>query len=342
MKQTDHYTFKKPEGTDFFSVEHHNQNMELIDEALNKKADKEAVYTKAHTDLLLQSKVDTFYHGATATSLLSNHLQPGIHLCSNWLDYPVDANDGQGHCQVLFYTGSDSDRWETRIFKAAHDNKVWIRQRNRETWYPWEKLATNTDLEKKANISVYGTPLPNISDYKEGVYTWASEKAALWEPNQQPGARRLWLKVWRNLAYLYELIYIDGQGAGEHYYSSYENGQYRWNLVAAATPPGELDLPLAAGISVIAGAKSAYSKDQFGRVLVHIAAQKTDAFSSGPSLIATLPIGYRPRIAVHSVGWCSTSTNVSGVYIHPDGNLYVTVTGPSQENILGQICFIAA
>lgn len=61
--------------------------------------------------------------------------------------------------------------------------------------------------------------------------------------------------------------------------------------LAIATPSQEYDLPLAD--EVIALYKCRYRKDQFGNIVVKLAARITGA-SSGLTNVATLPEGYRP------------------------------------------------
>lgn len=43
MQKTEYLKLNKPDSTDFFSVDHQNQNMELIDAEFAKKADKKEI-----------------------------------------------------------------------------------------------------------------------------------------------------------------------------------------------------------------------------------------------------------------------------------------------------------
>ncbi len=85
MQKTEYLKLNKPDSTDFFSVDHQNQNMELIDAELAKKADKKEIENiKAEFDNVnsdLSRKLDNSAVGAD--SLLSK-------ITTSWVDTPTD------------------------------------------------------------------------------------------------------------------------------------------------------------------------------------------------------------------------------------------------------------
>ena len=85
MQKTEYLKLNKPDSTDFFSVDHQNQNMELIDAEFAKKADKKEIENiKAEFDNVnsdLSRKLDNSAVGAD--SLLSK-------ITTLWVDTPTD------------------------------------------------------------------------------------------------------------------------------------------------------------------------------------------------------------------------------------------------------------
>ena len=85
MQKTEYLKLNKPDSTDFFSVDHQNQNMELIDAELAKKADKKEIENiKSEVDKVnsdLSGKLDNSAVGAD--SLLSK-------ITTSWVDTPTD------------------------------------------------------------------------------------------------------------------------------------------------------------------------------------------------------------------------------------------------------------
>lgn len=71
--------------------------------------------------------------------------------------------------------------------------------------------------------------------------------------------------------------------------------------IATATPPQEYVLSLSDGISVQEGLSAVYSKDQFGKVVVHgnLVGQMQNT-----SVIATLPAGFRPVYTLEMPATC--------------------------------------
>ena len=116
----------------------------------------------------------------------------------------------------------------------------------------------------------------------------------------------------------------------------------KWVEFATATPPQEYDLPLSEGVSVLVGAKHAYSKDQFNKVIVHISVDGSTVFAAGDNVIGSLPVGFRPSTSVHSTGWSITGNGTTvGIYIHPDGTVHASFPDENQTTALAQIVFIA-
>lgn len=85
MQKTEYLKLNKPDSTDFFSVDHQNQNMERIDAELKKQADKKEIENiKAELDKVnsnLSGKLDNSAVGAD--SLLSK-------ITTSWVDTPTD------------------------------------------------------------------------------------------------------------------------------------------------------------------------------------------------------------------------------------------------------------
>lgn len=85
MQKTEYLKLNKPDSTDFFSVDHQNQNMERIDAELKKQADKKEIENikvevdKVKTDL--SGKLDNSAVGAD--SLLSK-------ITTSWVNTPTD------------------------------------------------------------------------------------------------------------------------------------------------------------------------------------------------------------------------------------------------------------
>jgi len=101
-------------------------------------------------------------------------------------------------------------------------------------------------------------------------------------------------------------------------------------------PPQLYDIPF---VDNVGKHRSAfYYKDDFGVVKLHIGATTIDSsdFTLGGSLIATLPIGYRPPFQIETQAHFSKNSNTySGVFIvHTDGRVTVHVNYQTNFAIL--------
>ena len=94
--------------------------------------------------------------------------------------------------------------------------------------------------------------------------------------------------------------YNDRSPAFRQYYS-YGQIVNPWIQLATATPPEGYNLSLSDGISVQEGLSAVYSKDQFGRVVVH--GNLVGQMQNG-SVIATLPAGFRPIYTLEMPATC--------------------------------------
>lgn len=150
MQHTTNHGLNLPESADFFSVQHHNANMDLIDDALAGKADQDGVYTKEQTEERLANKLDMEPHDISEQDVIAVGKQGvggwywGLNCVNapgdNYWRYEVIPYRWAGHATILaypFYGG-----------EAAY-----IRTLNNETDGQWLRVATENDLENKANSS---------------------------------------------------------------------------------------------------------------------------------------------------------------------------------------------
>lgn len=117
-----------------------------------------------------------------------------------------------------------------------------------------------------------------------------------------------------------------------------------WKQIPTATPPQEFALPLADGVSDLAGYKNTYSKDQFGIVRVWFSVHFESIPSSGAHVFV-LPEGFRPDFICCSAAILSVVEyyNVT-VSIHPSGAAIVdhgTIGQTGPINLHGCIEFPA-
>lgn len=95
-----------------------------------------------------------------------------------------------------------------------------------------------------------------------------------------------------------------------------------WIRIATATPPEEYDLPLAAGWQKEGWSECKYSKTQDGIVHINFATKNTADVPAG-TVIATLPVGYRPTYAVDA---SAVLSNAAGTNIY-NGYVVIDATG---------------
>lgn len=112
----------------------------------------------------------------------------------------------------------------------------------------------------------------------------------------------------------------------------------RWVPQATATPPQEIDLPLASGYTVTPGYRCCYSKSQDGLVLLHLAVQQVNGNIAvgGPYIFTTLPVGYRPDKAV---GYMNAQVSIA---VNSNGEIGGYVLTQDIPNLIVTIPFYAA
>ena len=115
-----------------------------------------------------------------------------------------------------------------------------------------------------------------------------------------------------------------------------------WELLATATKPQEIALPLAAGWTT--GSVSSYYKTQDGVTTVTLNPNNMNNTDYTP-LVATLPAGYRPTRMVQSVGVATAETGeliAAWLRANPDGTIQIFTDKKPFISFGGQITFVAA
>lgn len=105
-----------------------------------------------------------------------------------------------------------------------------------------------------------------------------------------------------------------------------------WEPIATATPPEGYNLSLSDGISVQEGLSAVYSKDQFGKVVVH--GNLVGQMQNG-SVIATLPAGFRPIFTLEMPATCDFTAG--RIQVNSAGEIRVI----SQLSECSSLCFLA-
>ena len=115
-----------------------------------------------------------------------------------------------------------------------------------------------------------------------------------------------------------------------------------WKEIPTATPSQEYSLPLAEGISTYG--KSTYWKTYDGICFINFALKSTQPITN-ESVIATLPVGFRPSVTVFagSHGYLEANTGARvaiDVEVRLNGSIVIWTEDPL-SNISGFIGFIA-
>lgn len=115
-----------------------------------------------------------------------------------------------------------------------------------------------------------------------------------------------------------------------------------WTKLSDTTPPQEYNLPLAEGISTYG--KSTYWKTYNGICFINFALNSTQPITN-ESVIATLPVGFRPSVTVFagSHGYLEANTGARvaiDVELRINGSIVIWTEDPL-SNIFGFIGFIA-
>lgn len=149
MQKTEYLKLNKPDSTDFFSVDHQNQNMELIDAELAKKADKKEIENiKADLTELDNSKLKGYVLGYTVpvntggwhkiAQITGGHFNFDLYVTGNW----VNQRKSNAHFQIQNINGivrivqlsglSDSGGGirMIRMVRVIDDRDTWILEEN--------------------------------------------------------------------------------------------------------------------------------------------------------------------------------------------------------------------
>lgn len=149
MQKTEYLKLNKPDSTDFFSVDHQNQNMELIDAEFAKKADKKEIENiKADLTKLDNSKLKGYVLGYTVPAntggwhkiaqITGGHFNFDLYVTGNW----VNQRKSNAHFQIQNINGtvrivqlsglSDSGGGirMIRMVRVIDDRDTWILEEN--------------------------------------------------------------------------------------------------------------------------------------------------------------------------------------------------------------------
>ncbi len=114
-----------------------------------------------------------------------------------------------------------------------------------------------------------------------------------------------------------------------------------WVRWATATPPQEFTLPLAAGWTRHRSCQ--YFKTQDNVVTVYFQV-KADAPKSGETIIATLPVGFRPSDLIGGTGYCVMPDSIycpADIKVFQDGNITGFNTQGEAQYYTGFFTFVA-
>lgn len=186
-------------------------------------------------------------------------------------------------------------------------------------WQGWSRNATDADLANKMNRSG-DTMSGNLVIKSSNPYTdsaWQTAGIGLLDVN---GIRTGWLGVGGDSTGICDFWLANDKGDVSLRPSS-GVARINGNPIATATKPAVYDLPLAAGMTANVHAK--YYKNQFCEVCV--CGRATVTYTTYPTLLATLPVGYRPAYVCNVSAGLSygDSTAIGGVQIDPDGSVWL-------------------
>lgn len=120
----------------------------------------------------------------------------------------------------------------------------------------------------------------------------------------------------------------------------------RWSgRIATATPPQEMDLPMAKGYMPCGlGWNNVYSKNQFGIVTINFCFKRTDNAPLTVGAFATLPVGYRPSRHVFAVAMSDEGAYAPlEICVRSEGNVDIVVlANAGSTDACGTISFVAA
>lgn len=162
-----------------------------------------------------------------------------------------------------------------------------------------------------------------------GNYPWLPQGAQPWGT----------VRVWHYLDWV-DADFRDVYGKSWMFTPAY-SGSNPWREYAIVTAPQEFDLPLAAGVNGYAR----YNKSQAGLVVMCLTAVTFSPSITDNTIIATLPLGYRPKtdtyapFVVFNIGG-----NANGyAWLEVNGNLHIsTCANKTISQICGIISFYSA
>lgn len=185
MQKTEYLKLNKPDSTDFFSVDHQNQNMELIDEEFAKKADKKEIENiKSDLTELDNSKLKGYTVSYTVPAntggwhkiaqITGVHFNFDLYTTGNW----NNQRKSNAHFQIQNINGivrivqlsgiSDPGGIRTiRMVRVVDDRDTWILEEN----------STPTSRAETFKFTIAGdvivTPLDGsvdtTTDFKDSV-----------------------------------------------------------------------------------------------------------------------------------------------------------------------------
>lgn len=367
MKHTANYELNKPERTDFFSIEHQNENMDKVDEALAAKAAQGDVYTKAQADSLLLNKANggnwTFYSSITQLLPTADETVTMDDIAAAMKDNSMIVFDNYTLPQIQsigLATIRIIRRGRQRVEATATDHlgeKRWFGAFNDGVtgWLGWQQLATTADLAKRATAGYGlgeaarqisgGDILAVMAENKCGWFAGSDVKNA---PTNGPGGSGwyTYTVTAMNGTADYQTCMCTNPYSGTSYIGSRYNKTWSgWKPIVTATPPQEYNLPLAEGFSP--HRRCTYFKSQEGIVTV-IYEAKTSRINDD-MVLATLPVGFRPSTErVFFVGFYGTANpspllrTAGGLLVSPSGQITLRPTnGVTATYSWGQFSFLA-
>ena len=248
---------EKPLPEEFYDVSVQNGNMEKIDAALAPLG------------------------GATTAQGVINTLGALLAVAA------AAAYNSSGTYAIGDYCTNDGNLYKCNT--SIESGEAWNETHWTETTVAAELAAVKTELSQKLGLmnGTY-TDLSAMPERPHIYLTPASGVVGL--PDEWPQSRHDFVRLWcGNLAYTLDFLvsYANKKLA-------YRMGQtQKWQVLVTATPPKELDIPLADGFTVQED-NCKVSKTQEGRVHVDLHVNGTIEANTYTQ-IATLPVGYRPR-----------------------------------------------
>ena len=216
---TSKYNLVKPDVNDFYDINILNNNMDVIDEELEKKAS------------VINGKIVPMPTAADVMAMASN--LPKVPSKSNLIDW-VNSKDVSGVFRIenditngvpyaAFWIGvlfKDALGKSLMIFDSnVNKGRVYTSCSTSAGWTDWKYFSTDSDLAKKQNV--YGKILSNdgmpqtwedVWALSPGTYEWVQTTPLTWQPSNTPnGALRVNLELLSCEATAFGIMrYLDG------------------------------------------------------------------------------------------------------------------------------------